>query len=73
MQAVEAAELWQWSASEPGYGASMRKLSVVSGYLCRLAARFREHPDKAAAGGSGFVLIAKVVGHHELECRVEMA
>jgi hypothetical protein len=51
----------------------MRKLSVVSGYLCRSAARFREHADKAAAGGSGFVLIAKVVGHHELECRVEMA
>jgi hypothetical protein len=54
-------------------GASMRKLSVVSGYLCRLAARFREHTDKPAAASVGFVLSAKVVGDHELECRVEVA
>jgi hypothetical protein len=70
-QAVEAAE--HQGVRCAVYGASMRKLSVVSGYLCRSAACFREPADKAAAGGQRFVLSAKVVGHHELECRVEMA
>jgi len=39
----------------------MRNLSVVSAYLCQLAACFREHADKPAAGADGIVLSAEAL------------